>query len=64
MSGTGCKLEVSGVAGDYFGKGDYVVYKVSYYEPVKGKPEYIQQGDDRLLVINIVTGEYKILSAE
>ncbi len=64
IGGNNCALGSSGAAGDYFGKGDYIIYKVSYYEPVKGKPEYIQEGDDRLLVINIVTGDYKILSAE
>ena len=65
FTGNNLMIQVSGAAGSYYyGKGDYIVYRVWYYEPVKGKPEYIQQGDDRLLVINIVTGEYKILSAE
>jgi len=65
ISGNNCVLFLmSRAIGGKYGVGDYVTWHLWYYEPVKGKPDVLQRGDDRVLVVNINTGEYKILSVD
>ena len=52
-----------GVAG-VFGMGDYIIHKLICYRPMKNKQEYIEKDQEKILVVNIVTGEYKILSVD
>ncbi|MBE6550778.1 MAG: hypothetical protein E7665_01450 [Ruminococcaceae bacterium] len=64
ISGNYCALDHGSGAIGYKGSGDYVIRRVWSYQPIKDKPELIERGADKFLIINIVTGEYKIVGAE
>ena len=65
IAGNNCILDSGAYTiGGVYGAGDYALWKLWYYEPAKENPKVLQRGKDRILAVNINTGEYKILSAE
>ncbi|MBE6551955.1 MAG: hypothetical protein E7665_07455 [Ruminococcaceae bacterium] len=63
ISGSNCVITTTcTVYGDYTGVGDYIALKVDYYE--ENDEGYIEKKGLRYAVINIVTGDYKIVGAE